>query len=423
MLKVMRRSILPALVLASIVVAQTKPKDVREMAKEGPSAIPKLAPFLKSEDVEIRLEAVKAITEVGGTASIDPLLAALRDNDSQVQTRAADGLVNYYLPGYVESGLTASLKRVGKSITSRFGEGNDPIIEPYVQVRADVIEELGKVARGGTSMESRATAAKAVGVLRGRAATNDLLEALKSKDSSVMFEALIAIQKIQDRSTAPRIRYLLNDFDERVQIAAIETTGLLRAEDSAADLVNVLNRTTKSKVKLAALVALGRIPDPNSRSLFQQNLTHKDEDMREAAAEGLGRLRNPEDIPALDSAYKTEKKGSARLAAAFALVKQGKREVSEFSPMQLLINSLNSSARQGEAEGYLVELAREAEVRAVLHPALATGTKDEKIRIARILGRSGDSASVQPLDKLMDDKDPEVAQEAIRASKNLKARL
>jgi HEAT repeat protein len=239
----------------------------------------------------------------------------------------------------------------------------------------------------------------------------------------VIFEVLIALQKIQDGSTAAGIRYLLNDFDERVQIAAIETTGLLRAEASAADLANVYGRTNKAKVKVAALTALARIPDPNSRSLFQQNLTAKDEDIREAAAEGLGRLRNPQDIPTLDNAYKNEKKASARLAAAFALVKQGKREVSEFSPLQLLVNTLNSSARQGEAEGYLIELARDEDVRTALYPVLQTGTKDEKIRIARILGRSGDKSSIEPLDKLTEDKDPEVAQEAIRASKNLKARF
>src|SRR5215469_15771809 len=103
---------LALILLASAAFAQqpAKPKDVRDAAKAGSSAIPKLQEYLKNPSVDIRVEAVKQITEVGTQRSVDPLVQATRDNDPEVQIRATDGLVNYYLPGYVKSGFAASLK-------------------------------------------------------------------------------------------------------------------------------------------------------------------------------------------------------------------------------------------------------------------------------------------------------------------------
>src|SRR5438445_6931948 len=208
-----------SVVFCSLLSAQvTRPKDVREMAKGGSNAIPQLQALLKNPDLDVRIEAVKSIVDIGTQRSLDPLIETTRDSDAEVQIHATDGLVNFYLPGYVRTGLSAKLQRVGKGIKGKFTDTNDQVIEPYVQVRPEVIAALGKLARGGISMESRANAARAVGILRGQAAIPDLLEAMKSKDDAVLYEALIAIQKIREPSAGPRIRYLLRDLDERVQI-------------------------------------------------------------------------------------------------------------------------------------------------------------------------------------------------------------
>jgi hypothetical protein len=97
-------------------------------------------------------------------------------------------------------------------------------------------------------------------------------------------------------------------------------------------------------------------------------------------------------------------------------------EVSEMSPLQLLINTLNSKARQGEAEAFLIELARDPKIRASLYPALTGGAKDEKIYLARVMARSGERDSLPALEKVSQDTDVEVAQEGLRALKNLRAK-
>jgi len=400
-----------------------RPKDVRNVAKAGPNAIPKLQEYLRNPDVEVRLEAVKQMVEYGSVPRvIEPLIQATSDNDPEVQVRATDGLVNFYLPGYVRTGFGSSLRRVGGSIKGKFTDTNDQVIDYYVQVRPDVIAALGKLARGGVNMDVRANAARAVGILRGKAAVGDLIEALRSKDSSVIYESLVALQKIRDESAAPRIAFLLRDFDPKVQIAAIETTGLLQNKEALPGLVDVLARTRDSKVRRAALTAIAMLPDEKNRPLYARYLADKDDQLRAAAAEGYARLKSPADLPMLEKAWNDEPKTHARLSLAFAQVMLGKTATTEFSPLQYLVNTLNSSAYCGEAYPFLVELARDPAVRQALYQPMVSGTKDEKVWLARVMARSGDKEAVPYLDKLSNDADGDVAQEGLRAKRTLQAK-
>jgi HEAT repeat protein len=400
-----------------------RPKDVREIAKAGSNAIPKLQDLLKSPDLDVRVEVVRQITDIGTQRSLDPLVLATADNDPEVQIRATDGLVNFYLPGYVKTGFAASLSRVGTSIKGRFTDTNDQVIDPFITVRPDVIAALGKLARGGGNLDSRANAARAIGILRGRSALPDLLEAIRSKDTGLIYESLIAIQKIRDESAATGIGFLLRDLNPKVQIAAIETVGLLRNEQTLPDLVDALNRTRDARVRRAALTSIAMLPAESSRQLYARYLQDKDEKMRAAAAEGYGRLRNPDDRAMLEKAWQDEGKTPVRLALAFSLVTLGEIQLSEFSPLQYLINTLNSAAFRDVASAYLVEAARDDQVRSALYPSLESGTKDEKISLARVLARSGGKDSIPRLQKLSSDTDADVAQEGMRALRNLQARM
>jgi HEAT repeat protein len=400
-----------------------KPKDVKEIAKDGTSSIPHLQELLKDPNREVRVEVVRQLTEIGTQRSVDPLILATADNEPEVQIRATDGLVNFYLPGYVQSGLGASIRRVGTSVKSKFTDTNDKVIDPYVSVRPEVISALGKIARGGGNMDARANAARAIGILRGRAAVPDLLEAAHSKNSDVIYESLIALQKIRDDSAGPRIEFLLHDLDPKVQTAALETAGVLRDMSAVPAIVDVLNRTRDAKVKRQALTSLAMLPEETSRSVYQQYLNDKDDKLRAAAAEGYARLRNPKDLSMLDQAWQSETKPQPRLSLAFALVMLGRRDIAEFSPLQYLVNNLNSASYNGQAFPFLVELARDRDVRQALYKQLPNGTKAEKIGLAGVLARSGDQASVPELQKLTNDPDPEVSKEALRAVRTLQARM
>ena len=67
--------------------------------------------------------------------------------------------------------------------------------------------------------------------------------------------------------------------------------------------------------------------------------------MRAAAAEGLGRLRNPTDRAALSTAFNDEHSMSPRLSAAFALVLLGESEYrTAYGPLRYLVNSAQSTS-------------------------------------------------------------------------------
>ena len=309
------------------------------MAKEGTAGIPKLLPYAQDPDVEVRREVVRSMVAIGGPASLEPLTQALLDTDEEVQIRATDGVVNFYLPGYWESGLSGTMKRAGTRVLSRWAETNDQIIPGYVEVRPEVVAGLGKMANGSNSMVARANAARAVGVWRGKAAVGDLVQALTAKDGKLIYEVLIAFEKIRDRSVAPKIHYLLRDLDERVQLAALETAGLLMNPESVIPLRDAYERARNERVRRAALNAVALIPDEGSRPLFMAQLDSSDEHLRAAAAEGLARLGKTEDEVALRERFSKEVKMRARLAQAFGAARWAnrawRRRLARFSLAQI----------------------------------------------------------------------------------------
>jgi HEAT repeat protein len=422
------RLLFPILVLlplaAGLRAQDVHAKDVKDIAKGGPSAIPQLTALLKNPSRDVRVEAVKQLTAIGGEQSLDPLMQATEDKDPQVESLATDGLTNFYYPGYAQqSGIGGDLKRISSGIKGMFGDTADQSIDPYVIVRPEVITALGKLITSGNSADARAGAARAIGVLRGKPAVPDLIEALHSNDSGTIYEALTALEKIRDESAGPRVEFRLHDLDKRVQTAAIDCVGVLHDVGALAALRDVLKHATDAGVRHSALSAIAMMPDANDRALFSQYLHDKDEKLRAAAAEGYARLQDPKDVPMLQQAWKDEGKTAPRLSLAFALVKLGNTEISSFSPLQFLIDNLNSASYSGVAMPFLVELARDGKVRGALYPAIPKGTKAEKIGLAAVLARSGDQQSVPALKQLSIDKDTDVAQEGLRALRTLQARL
>lgn len=392
---------------------------IRQLGKTDPQAIPQLADYLDDPNSELRIEAVKAIIRRGTERSLTPLIKATSDSDPEVQIRATDGIVNFYDPGYVvKSGLTSSFTKGFRQIKGFFARRNDEVIDPGMTVRTDVALALGHLAASGSDSQVRANAALAAGILRAKPAVPSLIDALQSKKSDIIFECLVAFQKIGDVSAGPRVAFLANDFDERIQTTALETLGVLGATDSAPTIRRALNGAKNVRVRRAALEALAMMAIPGDRPLFQEYLTDKDAQVRVAALEGLGGIREPEDYPAIEAAY-NEPNGdlSVHLAAAYALVNQGKLDTSEFSPLRYLIDNLDSKSRHDDAQRYLIQVCRRPDVRKVVLTLLPSATKDEKVALCWALAESHDPEVIPALQTLSNDIDPTVSLTAAKALK------
>lgn len=399
-----------------------KIKGLKEYGKQGSEALPKIAPYMEDGSVDVRREAVRALVAVGTQRSLDPLVVACKDNDSEVQVFAVDGLVNFYLPGYVSHGFSATIKRAGSMLGSRWmDDENRDVVEPDTPIRPEITQALSAIVSGGSAMESRANAARALGILRAKDGLPVLLDALKSKDSRLMFESLVALQKIRDLSAGPRVVFLVRDMDEKVQVAAIETAGMLRARDAAPELLRVLENPSSKKVRRAALVALGQLPDEANRPMLLGLLNDKDDEARAAVYEGLGRIGNSADRAAIDKAWADEKKAGPRLAAAFALARMGSLETGNYGSIGHLVNSLNQRAWRGVAEPYLAELATKPAPRAAIVTALEHATtKDEKVGVLQALAMCACKDVLPVVEPLSRDDDAEVAKEALRTLRILR---
>ncbi len=390
---------------------------IRDLGKKDARAIPALEQYLTDPNRSIRVEAVKAIVKIDTEASLAPLAKAAHDSDAEVQIRAADGMTNYYVPGYIaKGGLTGPFTRGVRQVKTFFSSRNDQVIDPDVIIRPDVAQALADQVRAGTGSDVRANAARAAGILRDALAVPALTEALHAKDSQVMFESLVALEKIHDASAGPALSSPAHDLDDRIQATALEAIGVLHCLECAGDVRSDLTNARNIRIRRAALDALAMLASPDDRPVFQKYVGDRDADLRASALEGLGRIREPEDTPVIAAAFDEKDADSkVHLAAAFALVDEGKVDTSDFSPLSYLVENLEMKAHSVAATAYLTELARREDVRKALFPLVARATKDQKIALCSIFAASPSDDVIPALNTLAKDIDPDVAFAASRA--------
>ncbi|MBS1832852.1 MAG: HEAT repeat domain-containing protein [Acidobacteria bacterium] len=355
--------------------------------------------------------------------SVEEWIRTAKQNDPESQIKATDALVDHYVPGYMKSGLGGAISKAGTSVKGKFTDTNTQVVDAWVQVRPDVIEAIGQVASGGSSYLARANAARALGILRAKAALPQLGDALKSGDKVTQYEALIAIQKIRDIAAAPMVRPLLMSGDERVQIAALETAGVLNDKSSVAEIRKALENSRNVKVRRTAVTALGMIADPASRPVFELYFNDKDDNLRAASAEGFGRMRQASDLDRINKAFAEEKKTGPKMSQAFAAVLLGRRELGSGTPLSYLIEQLDSRFYGDTARPFLVEITRDQAIRQSIYNVVPTANRKEKIGIAQVLAVSGGKDSLPVVEQLSNDPDTAVAAEGIKALRTLKSRL
>ena len=125
-----------------------------------------------------------------------------------------------------------------------------------------------------------------------------------------------------------------------------------------------LEHARNLKIRSAALSALAMLAIPEDRTIFRQYVVNGDPDLRAAALEGLGGVREPEDMPTLQTSFdEANADWRVHLAAAFALVNEGNVSTEEFAPLLYLVENLDSHGREDAADAYLKELIHHEDVR------------------------------------------------------------
>jgi HEAT repeat protein len=375
-----------------------------------------LAPLLRDESEEVRTAVVAALVKMRTIGAQPMLIEAAADLSSRVQSMAVDGLVDFHVPEYAQQGRMTSVSTYAAALRTRFSKPSAQVVPAYINVSREAIKAIGEVLRTGRSDAARANAARAIGILLGRGELDSLIEGTRSRNSEVILECVLAINKLQETSAGPEIVFLLHDLDPVLQEAAVQTVGQLRTSEAVPDLVRVLDETNNARIRSQALLALAKIPRNGQREMFISYLRHRDDELRAAAAEGIGRFGTSADLELLGQLMAKEKSLRARLSMAFAAVMLGNQV-----ELARLVEGLNS--RVSRARPLIVELARNPSVLRQLYIPLATGTPPQRRHLAVVLAHSGNQESVPYLESLTNDSNGEVASEALEALRILRARL
>ena len=378
----------------------------------------RLAPLLDDGSENVRGAVVAGLIKMRTVDAQQLLVAATADISPRVQALAVDGLVDFYVPNYVKTGWLASISTFGSSLKGRFSKPSPLTVSEYIEVNPQTVRAIGSVVRHGRSEQARANAARAVGVLLGRDAVDDLLFGVRSRNSTVILESVLAIKKLRTMSAGPEIVFLLVDPDPAIREAVVQTVGQLRTWEAVPGLVEIIQGDDKPRTRTQALIALAKIPDNGQRELFLRYLVDEDRGLRAAAAEGVGRIGNADDVRLVDHHFAMEKSKSAKLSLAFAAVCLG-----NFVRLNELVEGLNSKVHRLEARPFLVELARDEEVLRRLYVPLSTGTVSQRRHLAYVLSQSGTEESLPHLENLTNDSNGAVASAAIEALRVLRARL
>jgi HEAT repeat protein len=381
------------------------------------SAIPALAEALSDPSEKVRREVVLALVQIHQPATLDAFIKASQDTNEEICVLAVQSLVGYYTGTVPSPGFTGFVKKNWQRAKGHFNPDTTRI-DPGLSLDPKVVVALDATLKSTRSNRASREAAKGLGILVAQAAVPDLIKAAHSSDETLSLEALNALSKIEDRSAGPQLVDLLDSPDKDIKQEACVAIGILRTRQAAPKLESMFENAQDPKSEEKALEGLAYLGTRTSIPLFTKVLGSVDKAQRTSAAEGLARAADPKVLPELEKALMVERDAEAKLAIEFAMTALGKLD-----SLNDLVSELSSKTRGDVAQPYLIELARTQGFLPKLYPYLQSPNADVRKRLCIVLMFSGDRTSLDQLDRLSHDPDGDVAAQALRAKRALRARL
>jgi HEAT repeat protein len=366
---------------------------------------------LRHPDPKVRLAAVQLLRESKYPEAIGPLAPLVNDPIDQIQLEAIAAELSFFLVQDVPS-----KKRVGFLVEVR-NPGRAPVafeMGPLAvlprPVPPELIENLLKAVDDENS-KVRSEAIYAFGTIvpppAPESAVPALIKALDHYDPSIRAAAARVAGRLQASSAGDALIKAVNDSQAPVRYAAMRALGGIHDGRAVQALREQFNFYGKGEGAWSALDALAHLADPASVPIFKAHLADRDPFLRRASAEGLARVGDTSEMPALEIGAGNDPSEMVRAAMAFALQKLGRNYIPR------LVESLDSDKDAPQAAAYLIELG--PSISSQLVPLLQDPSPAIRANVATVLGALGGDAAVAALQPLAQDRDRTVAQAAARA--------
>ena len=207
-------------------------KAAREIGETGdPSAVPALISALNDPSAKVRRQVVVALASIRVSQSLQGLIQATSDNDSEVRWLAVKGIEGYYTGKTPKTGFFGYMERQYRSARRKF-EGGTVRVSPGTAINPQAVSALGRVMMDTQHTRAAQEATRALGILLARQAVPDLVITAHSPNVDLAREALNSLAKIQDISAGPRLVVLLGSSNRNIRQDAAVTVGILRPQSA-----------------------------------------------------------------------------------------------------------------------------------------------------------------------------------------------
>ena len=373
---------------------------------------------LRNPDYRTRLEAIRTLREAKHVDAIVPIAPLINDAADEIQMEAIATELSFYLVDPVEGRRRVALiveSRRGSAAETAFESG--PLAVWPRPVPPELTSNLLRAVDDATG-PVRHSAIYAFGTIARAPVTDEttqqLIKALDHYDPVVRAAAARVIGRLQVTATGPALMKAVNDSQQPVRFAAMRALGEVREAAAVQALTQQLDHYRKGEGAWSALDGLAKLGHSSSVAVFKARLADRDQFIRRAAAEGLGRVGEQAAVPVLETAIGTESSEMVRMAFAFALQKLGRNYIPR------LVEGLDSEKLAPQIAGYLIELG--APVADGLVPYLKDPDPTIRGNVALMLGNIGSEAHVPAVQALVKDRDRDVVRAATRAIERIKMR-
>jgi HEAT repeat protein len=371
---------------------------------------------LRNPDPKVRMSALRLLRDAQYVEAITPVAALINDPLDDIQLEAIATELSFFLVADVPSrrrvGFVVEVRTKGQA-PQAFEMGPlavwprpvppelidallKAIDDEHQRVRVEAIYTLGTVARPPLANEPAAR----------------LVKALDHYDPIIRAAAARVIGRLEVKIAGDALVNAMNDSNPQVRYAAMRALGDIREIRAVTALTEQYKYYSKGEGAWAALDALARLGHASSVPLFRSRLGDRDENLRRAAAEGLGRLADASAMAALQAAASTDSSESVRAAASFAMQQHGHNYLTR------LVDFMTSDRITPQIQGYLFELG--AAIVPELLPRLQEPEPRVRAHVAEVLGVLGTDAAIPALEALLKDSDRAVVTAATNAITRIK---